>query len=220
VTIFLECIFQVCCPIYKEFLGLPLSIYIRHPLRFAVAHKKHGQQLRSGWTTPNPTSLQDREEELNNMLFETATSNWVKSDFAEDTYDQIRADLENIHIDKRFYDPNFKPAANLVDDLVINIDTLDLEDVIPGEEMDEEFLKSIQDEDGGGKSNSDSKLSGACTTDLVQEMKRTMTMLLWEDQSEGVPNPNGNTKRRIVRPACRRSFQKLGRRMYLGESFH
>jgi hypothetical protein len=164
--------------------------------------------------------LQDREEELNNMLFETATSNWVKSDFAEDTYDQIRADLENIHIDKRFYDPNFKPAANLVDDLVINIDTLDLEDVIPGEEMDEEFLKSIQDEDGGGKSNSDSKLSGACTTDLVQEMKRTMTMLLWEDQSEGVPNPNGNTKRRIVRPACRRSFQKLGRRMYLGESFH
>jgi hypothetical protein len=35
----------------NEFLGRSLSGNIRHPLRLSVGQKKHGQQMRIGWST-------------------------------------------------------------------------------------------------------------------------------------------------------------------------
>src|SRR5262249_24313282 len=43
-TLYLECLWQRACGSgekYKEFFGLPLTVFIRHPLRFSIGHRVH-----------------------------------------------------------------------------------------------------------------------------------------------------------------------------------
>ena len=42
-TVFVECIWQILdVKLTDGIFNLPISIYMRHPLRFAIAHRKHG----------------------------------------------------------------------------------------------------------------------------------------------------------------------------------
>jgi hypothetical protein len=53
-----------------ELQRLPLTIYMRHPLKFSLGHRHHGFQMRTGWLL-DLKSLSDREEALNNILVES-----------------------------------------------------------------------------------------------------------------------------------------------------
>jgi hypothetical protein len=62
---------------YKDLMGFPVTIFKSHPLKFSVAHRHHGRQMRSGWML-EPKSLNDRHDNLNNMLIETWSVNAMK----------------------------------------------------------------------------------------------------------------------------------------------
>ncbi|KAG9258639.1 uncharacterized protein F5Z01DRAFT_632713 [Emericellopsis atlantica] len=127
ITIFLECIFQVCVrkmtildgdllvdmkrsrkAKYAEFLGLPLNVEIRDPLNFVVAHRVHGSQMRTGWPA-DPQHLGDRVDEDNNILIETQTSNYFKMDFDESYYDVMREELAKIQMGREWVDDRVQP---------------------------------------------------------------------------------------------------------------
>jgi hypothetical protein len=101
----LECIFQWLQTGGRDvFLGLEMTIFRRHPLCFVLAKKHHEQQMRTGWKRDQPTDLfQDYDESLSNISFETQLSNYCKSDFDEDYYVDIIADLKNIPLESEFY---------------------------------------------------------------------------------------------------------------------
>lgn len=106
ITIFLECIFQVCVGTmvvkaedsdvkhkmrakYAEFLGLPLGIEPKNPLRFTVTHRVHGRQIHTGWP-PLPTRLMDCIDKKNSILIETQSSNYFKYNFHESYYPRLK----------------------------------------------------------------------------------------------------------------------------------
>ena len=87
----------------EEFLSLPMCCAVRSPLRFSVAHKNHGQQMRTGWPS-HPTSLADRKEEDNNLLVETWFSNALKNDTREKLYPVLRKYMKTLKIPKHLYE--------------------------------------------------------------------------------------------------------------------
>lgn len=140
-TIFLECIFQVCINKmvidkndpdfdkkyklqhkYAEFLGLPLHVEFYNPLTFAVAHRVHGYQMLTGWV-PNPGGLSDRNDDRNNILIETRTSNYLKANYPEQSYPALKslmldvrlpASLVNEQLTPSPYDPRFEGGIGAV----------------------------------------------------------------------------------------------------------
>ena len=92
-TIFLDCIWQILdVKLTDRLVDLPISIYIRHPLRFAVAHRRHGAQLRSAWTNLHPSSIEERDSCKDNMSIEASVVNvnYCKSNFSEDEYPAMK----------------------------------------------------------------------------------------------------------------------------------
>jgi hypothetical protein len=128
ITIFLECIFQACVgqmiivhddpesekknalkQKYTEFLGLPLDILYWNPLTFAIAHRVHGQQMKTGWLS-NPKSLTDRQDKHNNILIETRTSNFLKMNFPESVYPDLEALMLEIQMPLSFVNETLTPS--------------------------------------------------------------------------------------------------------------
>ena len=106
-----EFIYQLCTDddTYNEFLDLPMTIWIRHPLRFSVAHKHHDKSMANGWPT-KPAKLSDRVEANNNLLFETWTSNVAKFDMTKEACDAFRDDLANVKLRRpELYNPTLDP---------------------------------------------------------------------------------------------------------------
>ncbi|KAG9525406.1 hypothetical protein KCU93_g5800, partial [Aureobasidium melanogenum] len=97
--LFAELIWQICTndPDYHEFFDLPLNIYHRHPLCFSVGHRKHGQSMATGWPL-HPSDLSDRDDDANNILFETWTSNVAKMDMDEESCRKLRGDIKNVRL--------------------------------------------------------------------------------------------------------------------------
>ena len=86
---------------------LPISIYKRHPLRFAVVHRQHGKQLRSAWTNPHPASIQDRDLSKDNVSIEACIVNYAKSDYPPAFSPLMKKDLvENLRLAPEWYDPS------------------------------------------------------------------------------------------------------------------
>ena len=126
VTIFLEAVFQAYCrrlfwqprvPTnkqqaeicmlrrkYKEFLSLPLVWEERNPLCFSVGHRKHGQDMLTGWPR-EPRRLRDRVDDHNNILFEAQLSNMLKQDYRKEDYPGIIRQIYEINMPPHIYDP-------------------------------------------------------------------------------------------------------------------
>ncbi|KAK1068186.1 hypothetical protein LTR74_005891 [Friedmanniomyces endolithicus] len=91
-TLFLEAIWQ-CLEGRHRWLRLPLMAGVREPFRFVIAPAHHGGQLRSRWSKWEPESIEDRDDSLLNMVFETAVENYAKRNYNEQWYDEMRAGL-------------------------------------------------------------------------------------------------------------------------------
>ena len=84
-TVFIECGWQILdVKLSDGLFDLPISIYIRHPLRFTVARRQHGMQLRSAWANPHPTTIEERDPAKDNKSIEACIVNWTKADFDKD----------------------------------------------------------------------------------------------------------------------------------------
>jgi hypothetical protein len=105
VTVFLELVLQYFRNDEKdEFLGLPMTIFLRHKLNFSIGHRRHGQQMRTGFKSLHPTSLvEDYDEDLNNICFETVLSNHIKWDFTDSQYEVIHQDLRTVRLRTEYY---------------------------------------------------------------------------------------------------------------------
>lgn len=156
--LFAECIYQMCTDEeeYREFFDLPLSIYLRHPLCLSVAHKIHGKSMATGWPL-EPRRLSDRKPDLNNLLFETWTSNTAKLDMTLAGCKIIRRDIERVNLNRpELYDKTGDPSSATfpkrdsrikLDDLVNDdIASMGLEPVIEVELIEEEEEEEVKEE--------------------------------------------------------------------------
>ncbi len=80
-----------------------MVVYWRHPLRFAVAKRRHGFQLRSRWISPHPASINDRDDSLCNMSIETCFTNWAKNQTPEELNDDIARDTMRVRVDAKWH---------------------------------------------------------------------------------------------------------------------
>lgn len=130
-TIFLECLFQVCvnrCILdrndvnyeqkkrlkakYKSLLGLPITIAYHDGLTFAVGHRHHGQGMFTGWPA-KATSIEERFnlDGENNILIEPRTENFLKSDYDESSYPELKQIVLDINLPRDVYDKTVKPHS-------------------------------------------------------------------------------------------------------------
>ena len=84
-------------------MGFPMTIFKSHPLKFSVAHRHHGRQMRSGWAL-KPKSPNDRLDNLNNMVIETWSVNSMKHALDESYYPQLQQIVKDYKIPVPFYD--------------------------------------------------------------------------------------------------------------------
>ncbi|CAD0020620.1 unnamed protein product, partial [Aureobasidium pullulans] len=81
------------------------------PLCLSIAHKNHGQSMATGWPR-EPRRLSDRNSELNNILFETWTSNCAKSNMPKKDCDILRRDIERVKLaNPELYDKTLDPNS-------------------------------------------------------------------------------------------------------------
>jgi hypothetical protein len=117
-----ETLFLVACEVHltpemADFWHLPLSIYSRHPFRLTIGHKVHGQQLRSSWLNPFPSSLEERDPALDNMSIEAAASNYATSNANKEQRETLRESILNIRLPIEIYNPTvlLRPWGSAVD---------------------------------------------------------------------------------------------------------
>jgi hypothetical protein len=110
VTLFLELLLQYLRNDGKdEFFGVPMTIFPNHPLNFSVGHLRHGEQMRTGFKTLYPESLdEDYDQGLSNICFETWITNRMKWNFDEDKYEEIHQDLRTVHLSTDHYSVPFE----------------------------------------------------------------------------------------------------------------
>lgn len=100
---------------------------------------RHGQQLRSGWAVPTPSSIDDRDETLNNMLFETCSSNYMKSNARESVCKEALEDFDKVQVPTKWYDPRSVAKSAKKEDSMAIEGEWD-EDEYVAEELDESFV--------------------------------------------------------------------------------
>jgi hypothetical protein len=122
-TLLLEYIHQYLAYSGKDrFFGLPMTLWLNHPLCFAVAHLVHGRKMRTGWKTAEPTDFYTNyDEALSNISFETQVSNYAESNFHEDTYGAILYDLMSVQVPQEFSERSFDvPVPEIAQLALIN----------------------------------------------------------------------------------------------------
>ncbi|KAL2035654.1 hypothetical protein VTO58DRAFT_101572 [Aureobasidium pullulans] len=107
---------------------LPVCLRIRHGLRFAVAHRHHGKQMRTGWQVEEPSDMSQRNAAENNILIEACTTNWMKWDYLEKFYKVIHENFGKSVVPKKWYDPQVQ-SPSVADPAMVNVDaSLSLDD--------------------------------------------------------------------------------------------
>lgn len=159
-TIFLECIVQTCDsdnPRYHDLLGLPRTIYFRHPCRLSLGKLDHNRAQRSGWKCQKPTSLADYDIDLLNIIVETWTSNSAKGNFSPRFYPDILADFKLVNIPEKYYQRSDEATLNTIRQQE-DLDRHDwrnednIEEVLDGDlESDEDEDEDEHEEDGRDK---------------------------------------------------------------------
>lgn len=123
--LYCEIIFQYCCSVtplpkhkhlkkkYGDSLGLPLVLWWNNPLRLSIAHRVHGFGMATGWVSECPANVGERlqNDDANNLLCETWINNASKMDMAEEYYDELKAILRSVKVDKSIYNPASVPVS-------------------------------------------------------------------------------------------------------------
>ncbi|KAK4898657.1 hypothetical protein LTR27_003829 [Elasticomyces elasticus] len=111
---------------YSKFLNLPLVADVFDALCFALAHAEHGQPMRTSWVA-EPRDLGDRDDSLNNMLFETRTSNYLKANFPQECYPKLKDMMRNVRIPDEIITIGGEPLADVLAKFEIDCSGIDQE---------------------------------------------------------------------------------------------
>ncbi|KAK3702843.1 hypothetical protein LTR37_014827 [Vermiconidia calcicola] len=149
-TLLIECIRQ-----YLEyggrdtFFGLRMTIWARHPLCFVVAHSVHGQKIRTGCKTADPSDYdQDYDANLSNTSFEPQVSNWAKQNYDEKYYEDMLTDILSVDIPTQYYERPSQPVQPIAQlALLRKAEQLTHDD----EDSDDEDESDNDAEDGEGE---------------------------------------------------------------------
>ncbi|TKX26396.1 hypothetical protein C1H76_1358 [Elsinoe australis] len=116
---------------FAEFLSLPLVLEAVDGLRFMIGHNVHNKDLRTG---VHPETL-EFDLAACNALMETCTSNYLKHDYPEHTYDDLKHQIRSIQLTGK-NNPVFddtKPINPRVDPSeIVELDVEDIEIFQPG----------------------------------------------------------------------------------------
>ncbi len=140
-----------------EFLGLRISPWIYHLLSLSVAHKRHGEQMRSGWPQ-NPKTLADRDASMNNLLIRTKFSNFFKSDYLSKHYPKLREIAKALKVPTEIYAYATEAPTNKITDEPIGADAgfvFPVADPIIRVEMSYEDVQQAGDVEAGDGEDSD-----------------------------------------------------------------
>ncbi|KAF9780374.1 hypothetical protein IL306_000326 [Fusarium sp. DS 682] len=103
---------------YASILGLPLAMAYHDGLTFALGHAKHGCGMYTGWPA-KPQRLNERldADNSNNIRIETRTENFLKADYDETAYSQLKEVIMDIDLPKEIYDKTLTPGKLSEEDL-------------------------------------------------------------------------------------------------------
>lgn len=96
--------------------------------------------MRTGWPR-YPTQLADRIDENDNILVETRSSNYFKSNYHESYYQALKNQLLNLQIPLEWADESIEPRPFNTRPEIVYVEGLDDGD------FDEEFISWDSDED-------------------------------------------------------------------------
>ena len=133
-TLYLECVWQYLDPSYEDLFNLPMVTYVRHPLRFAVAKVIHGKQMRTRWLNHHPVSVDERDDELNNISIETCLTNWAKFRAPNEMYPKIKADFMSVSVSSMWHQRSPREGTRVSD---TEIDTAEFFPLRPFEDLTE-----------------------------------------------------------------------------------
>ncbi|KAH6629337.1 hypothetical protein C7974DRAFT_413144 [Boeremia exigua] len=113
-SLLLECIRQYLQYEGRDHIfGLEMTIWEHHPLCFAVAHDRHGEQMRSGFL--NPSNIQSFAEEYDqgfcNIAFQPQVVNFAVHNFSQKHYARMVTELATIPWNCELYKRLDNPPA-------------------------------------------------------------------------------------------------------------
>jgi hypothetical protein len=94
---------------FEEFLHLPMVTDVGDALRFTLGHFDHEQTM---WTGVHPVTS-EFDFKRSNMLLETCTSNWLKSDYPESQYPLLKQMVRDVNLGKDLLDREVKVKPRL-----------------------------------------------------------------------------------------------------------
>jgi len=149
-----------------ELLGLRMSLFVRHPLRFSIGRALHvppGSVMKTGWQKKHPDSLSQYKDAHRTITIETWFSNRAKSNFpvTKENIENFTAQLKSVSMDSKHWDkypPDYPPTPlNLprtcrqwflpLDHQARGQATGEMEEVHEDSEDDNAMLSDIEDND-------------------------------------------------------------------------
>lgn len=131
-TIYLVCLVAFAEGEDKEFLGLPITLKVRHPLRLSIGHKTHGKRMETMFVDPYPRGFRGTDVDFtkNNVLVETWISNQGKSSRnTDEECEVIKKHIRDVRLPKDLYNPDaVSLGQEVADPVTIQPEDLDADD--------------------------------------------------------------------------------------------
>ncbi|KAF2134796.1 hypothetical protein P153DRAFT_380608 [Dothidotthia symphoricarpi CBS 119687] len=200
---------------YAEFLGLPMVLRPRSPLRMSIGHIEHGRQMLSGWTQ-GPTSLKDRNDAAQNMVAQTWASNMLLFDFDSECYEALKQMVREIKVPTEYYDPTISRTRltnATIDDMYLD-DSEDTTDTLENPETCDDFAMfgNIGEEDDEDVDDEGvGAVTGATPSNAMQQ-KYEMYAGLYEQHAEEIGKKGAHCLEQMgeaMQSNDRRQFEKF-----------
>ena len=92
-----------------DFLNLDLWPFLNCPMRALASHRVHGKDMHLGWTNLDPDNLDEYDDDLRGIDWETTTSNQGRWNFDESEYPLVIQSLKRIkETNEEYYRPNLE----------------------------------------------------------------------------------------------------------------
>jgi hypothetical protein len=112
------CIVLAClqgnCPDPKNHgpAHFPFRLAIKHPLRVAIGHLHHKEQMTFEWLQDIPDDINNVDPSLNQVLIEPSTLNWLRWDNDEKFWPQLLANAAASTVKLRWFNPDASPTID------------------------------------------------------------------------------------------------------------
>lgn len=130
-----------------------MTIWMRHPLRFAIAHLFHGKQMQTGWLVEEPSYITDHDATVNNISIETCFTNYAKSNIPNDRYPELQNDIKAVTVGKKWHVRSSKEGTRASAEAGADLEEFEDEDVSDWDDQlaGQDFIDDEDDDDESDK---------------------------------------------------------------------